>query len=343
MNYTTVKILGLLLVFNYLLLSCVTIPKALHSSSERIETAAGPEDILLDTISSTYTQLLISCNDHRAGNKAKPGAIYTLNLKQVNAKPIAIKRLNEPRSVAFHPQGIDLLRQNGKVILYVVSNDDAGKQYSVLKYEFKQNKLYFLKQFECPAYMTSPNAVAGKPTGGFYVTNDQNRRHSKVQAFFSSKAGSVLYHDEGRYWIRVATELAFANGIAMSEDRKSLFVSTTQDHKVYRYKIKEDGNLINKKVVAHVQGGDNIKRAARQTITVAAHLKPIDFLKHRNDAKHLSPSVVYAINVHTGKRKVVFSDKGTDISAASAAVMHDGYLYIAQVFQPYLLKVIVPR
>jgi hypothetical protein len=47
----------------------------------------------------------------------------------------------------------------------------------------------------------------------------------------------------------------------------------------------------------------------------------------------------FAINRITGEQKVLFSDDGKKISAASTALIYDGHLYISQVFDDFILKV----
>ena len=95
-----------------------------------------------------------------------------------------------------------------------------------------------------------PNAVAVGANGTIYLT-DSSRRFSAAQwgttqeaalldIMEQSATGRVLAYDPGAGTLRVvATGLSFANGLALAEDERSLFVSESGRYRVW--KIAADG------------------------------------------------------------------------------------------------------
>jgi len=57
-------------------------------------------------------------------------------------------------------------------------------------------------------------------------------------------AGRILYLAPGsRNWIEVADDLNYANGIGVSSDQKTLYVSETVGNSINKFTINDDGSL----------------------------------------------------------------------------------------------------
>ncbi len=318
--------------------ACASLPQNTHTAFDRIQTGVGPEDMVLDTLTLPLTRLLVSCNDHRLREKAPLGDIYTVNLHEVKPVGRILPRRNEPDSLSFHPHGIDLVRQNGKVYLYVVSHDDIKDKHFVLKYEVHASHLDFVATYEHP-FMTSPNTVVAFRGGGFYVSNDMKKRGGQLAAFLRLKTGSVIYCDEQDGWATVAPKLSYANGLFITEKERYLYVSTTRQNQLFKYTVLEDRNLINKERVVKVIGGDNIRVGNDNELLIPTHPKVFKFVGHYDDSTKLSPTIVYSVNRTDNKKEVIYANDGSQISAASTALYYKGYYYISQVFQPFILKI----
>ena len=60
-------------------------------------------------------------------------------------------------------------------------------------------------------------------------------------------AGKILYLAPGsEQWVEVADDLNYANGIGVSPDQKTLYVSETVGNCILKFKIKDDGSLSNR-------------------------------------------------------------------------------------------------
>ena len=318
--------------------SCVSIPKNTHSASERIATGPGPEDLLLDTISCKRPRLLISCTDRRLEDAAPNGAIYAIDLEKDSFTSYPLIRTNEPDTLVFHPHGFDLVRQEGIVYLYVVSHDYKRDKHHVYKYEVKENSLKFVAAYQ-NTLMNSPNTVVALKGGGFYASIDQGKRGDRVALFLRAKTGSIVFCDEQGGWARVADKLAYANGLYITNKERYLYASTTRQHMLFKYSMKTDGNLINREKVTKLVGGDNIRLGQNKELLIPAHPRVFKFVGHLKDSTNYSPSIVYSLNPSDGVKEVAYANDGKQISAASTAVSYKDYLYIAQVYQPYILRV----
>ena len=63
----------------------------------------------------------------------------------------------------------------------------------------------------------------------------------------TSVVGKVLYLAPGRKeWVEVAGDLNYANGVGVSPDQKTLYVSETVGNCVLKFRINEDGSLSNR-------------------------------------------------------------------------------------------------
>src|SRR6266550_1777143 len=60
-------------------------------------------------------------------------------------------------------------------------------------------------------------------------------------------AGKILYLAPGsEKWVEVAGELNYANGIGVSPDQETLYVSETVGNCILKFKINDDGSLSNR-------------------------------------------------------------------------------------------------
>ncbi len=93
--------------------------------------------------------------------------------------------------------------------------------------------------FEGQTY-NQPNDIAESPTtGGIYYTDPDFPGKSRSAVYFLSPEGKVT---------RIITHLKIPNGIKVSNDGKTLYVSDSFEKRVYSYPIEADGTLQQGKV-----------------------------------------------------------------------------------------------
>lgn len=318
--------------------SCSIIPATTQRNSVRIPVGPGPEDIVLDTSSTSYPRLLASCTQRR---KEQPAYNEICEINLYNNSFKALKRTNEPEGMIFCPHGFDLVKDiNNELLLYCVSHNEEKKEHSIIIYKVFANYLEFKEKLDSPL-LVSPNDVTASCTGEIFVTNDAGKRGSAIESLLKLKRSNVVhYNPSSKNWNIIAKKVCYANGIAVNHCPSDyVLFSTIRSNKLYMLKpSKLESNKYDKRTIARLKGLDNITFINDREILVTAHLKQFAFLKHYKNANNLSPTVVYRVNIHTGEYQPVYSDNGSAISGASTALYYKGKLYMSQVFEPFILK-----
>jgi len=317
-----------------LISGCSVMPPLSSYPSSKIPTGPGPEDLVLDT-SAGYYRLLVSCNARRPG-QPHLGEIFEVNLQ--NDRSFPLKRTGEPDSLIFNPHGICISANNEGAFLYAVSHNDIKKKQYIVKYKILPGELQFKALYTHPL-LVSPNALTANSDGSFWVSNDAGKRGSVMEMLFRMKRCKVIFYDGKSKWSVAAQRLSFGNGIVTKSD--TAYVATTRQNKLFSYTILPDGKFVNRKTIAKITGQDNL-RFFGNSLLIAVHLKPMAFVRHVKNPIKKSPTVVYRINLSDLKKELIYADDGSVISAGSTGLIVNGYLYIAQVFEPFILKVKVP-
>jgi hypothetical protein len=319
-------------IISFFLTSCNSIPKSGPFETQKITTGFGPEDIVLDTLTSANNpRLLVSCATRRASDSLTNG-IYWIDLKTDSV--FAFERLQEPPSLVFHPHGFDLVMIDSIPRLFVISHDEEKDLHPIVRYKILGKTLVFEAAFYNSLF-NSPNDIFALNDGSFFITNDAGKRHNFIEQALKLKRSSVVYFPKNQKPYYIDNELSYANGIYFNDPY--LYVSTVRQNTIFKFTLK-DYHSIDKKELTEVIGGDNITRYKDKYI-VAAHLNSLAFLRHVKKSENFSPSVIYQFDGETGEKEVLFSDDGKLISAASTAIRYGDYLYISQVFDNFVLKV----
>jgi len=312
------------------ILSCIFQPVHAQAMVERIQVAPGPEDMVLDT-SEVSPRLLISCSARREVHKPF-GGIISLDLK--SGKQLPMERLNEPEGIRFHPHGIYL---DGD-LLYVISHEKEPDYHPVLVYRVEGNQLHFVDLVNT-GLQHSPNALVTGPQGEIYLVNDAGKRGSLWEKILKLKRANVVRlkkNEEGSWEGEVAaTGLGYPAGINRMGDK--LFVGDAVLHRIHPYLITPEG-LVATGEIKGLKGNDNI-RIYEDQLLVPGHVKPLKFIGHAKDPEKLSPVEVFLADPVTGEHKILYSTQGETISGGSTAIIFENYLYISQVFDPWILKV----
>ncbi|MCB0756719.1 MAG: hypothetical protein KDB98_14050, partial [Flavobacteriales bacterium] len=106
--------------------------------------------------------------------------------------------------------------------------------------------------------------------------------------------------------------------------------------------INSDGTFTDKKEMPCLKGNDNITFVDNKLVTTS-HLDFLKFIKHVKDENKPSPCSVYTVDLQTGAIDTLYTDGGTVLSAASTGLIYKGNLYVAQVFNPFILEIPLTR
>ncbi|MDB5282625.1 MAG: Arylesterase, partial [Bacteroidota bacterium] len=319
--------LCLIAVILFSISSCATLPKQFQTTDEIIPVGYGPEDMVVDTITE-QPRLLISCNSRR---KTEP-YYGEINVYYPDTKQVKILKRTEPKGLPFYPHGIDLVKVKDSLILLVVNNDMANHENSILRYLVRKDGLVFLNKIVDPL-IAAPNAVSGFSDGTLLISNDAPKAGNFTDALFLIKRGKIVYWDGNKCTV-AADKFCFANGITIKD--KKVYLASTRQNKIWQFDFK-DGKMINKEVIAKVNGPDNI-RIEGDNLLVACHLRFLAFLKHMKDSTKYSPTTVYRIHPMTRKSEVVYFDDGKQLSAGSTGLAFKNWLYVSGVFDGKMVR-----
>ncbi|MDF1575974.1 MAG: hypothetical protein P1P86_12375 [Bacteroidales bacterium] len=313
-----------------LILLCLAPEGNSQAIVEKIYLKPGPEDMVLDTLHGDPA-LIISCCGRREAHKPF-GEMVLYNLK--TGQQQLMERLNEPDEILFRPHG---LYMDGD-LLYVISHEKEPDYHPVLVYRVNGTQLRFMELINT-SLQHSPNALVTGPGGEIYLVNDSGKRGSLTEKVLKLRRASVikLKKNSDAEWEAemVADKLGYPAGINRIGDR--LYVGDAVLHKIHVYQINPDG-LRPVGEISGLKGNDNIRIHGKQLLT-PGHVKALKFVRHAKNPEKKSPVEVFLADPLTGEHTILYSTDGSTISAGSSAIIFGNYLYICQVFDPYLLKV----
>ncbi len=262
------------------------------------------------------------------------GAIWTYALDDPDAVPVDVT--GAALANGFHPHGISLYRgPDGKKVLLVINH--FGGRHTVEIFDVEGAGLAHRMTIEGEG-MVSPNDLVGTGPRSFYVTNDHlypTGFMRTMEDFLWLRVSNVLHFD-GTSWKTVINGVGGANGINMSADGRSLYVSAMSERAVRILDRDPATNAVTPRTVVEVPGyADNIDVEADGSLLLGLHTKVLAFLGHAADETRKSPSHIMRLT-SDGKggfapQTIHYSD-GTDISAASVGASVPGRLLVGAVF-----------
>lgn len=312
-----------------------------------IEGVAGIEDIVLDSAGIAYLigdeRRLWAATGHGPG-----GRIYLYRAGSY-APPVALPyAINWP----FHPHGASLYESPDESPdrLFVVNHPneadgrlEAGSVTSQIEiFDITETGLQYRKSF-MPNENFSMNDVAATGPESFYASVDRGSTSNlgRMAETWLRLARAGVAAPVGDKAHQVLDGLTYANGVALSGDGKTLFVSETTGHRLIAYAVGADGGLAEIASVKLESGLDNITVAADGSLWIAAHPKLFAFLAHAKDGSKRSPSEIYRVpfdGEKFGAPESLYLNDGDPISGASVAVPYgDGGFLIGSVFDPRIL------
>ena len=303
-----------------------------------VEGVYSSEDI---TIHPQTGLAFISSDDRRAfiqGLQAKQGAIMGYDL---TAETPELINLTTGFDQEFHPHGIGLrVEDSTRFSLFVVNHRSSGHFVEI--FDFDGSQLVHRESIQ-GELMTSPNDVIPVGPKQFYVTNDHGNTSAlgkTLEEYLQLARSYVLYYD-GTTFRKVAKGLAYANGINLSPDGKTVYVAATVSRSVFVYdRDLNDNSLKLRQKIFLKTGVDNIETDADGNLWIGAHPKLLTFVDYSKDPGKLSPSQVIRIRWQSfGNYEVdeVYLSTGRPMSGSSVAAVYNGKMLIGSVFDPIFL------
>lgn len=305
----------------------------------------GPEDIVIDRENGTA---LISFTDRRAAiaGEGHNAGIIAYSLTDPDAQPALVETDFEG---PFTPHGIHLYHApDGATFLFTVNMGQDSHFFestgssTIEIFSYRDGRLFHLDTI-AGAELSSPNDVLGVGPRQFYVSIDHGATSvmgKKFENYLQLPLSYVLYYD-GERFTKAAGGIAYANGIALSPNGKTLYVGATVGRKVHVYtRNPETGDLTEKESVPVGTGVDNLDVAADGSIWAGCHAKLLSFVAHSKDPAALSPSEVVRIRPLGGGGydvMQVYLNDGRELSGSSSAAAWKDRLLIGAVYDERFL------
>lgn len=340
-------VLGMFSVLGWRFLSAAgyftAIKQEVAAQCSAIPSPPGPEDIQIDRARGLA---FVSATDRRAlmaGDTAARGGIYTIDLTaptdQWSLHPVTA---SEPAD--FHPHGISLyFGPDGMRRLFAVNHRAAGGHSIEIFNIAADGMLTHVKTVEDPL-LVSPNDVAAVGPEAFYATNDHgtsNRTKAMLDDLLLNRNANVVYYD-GKAMRVVGGTLSFANGINVSADGKSVYVTEFLGLALHVYaRDPATGDLTPRDYTPLGTGLDNIDVQEDGALLIAAHPKITAMIAHAGDAAKISPSQIIRVELSPtgdgGRAGTIYLNLGGQLSGSSVAAGYRDLMLIGNVFDPKIL------
>jgi arylesterase / paraoxonase len=303
---------------------------------------AGPEDI---TIDAQMGLAFISVDDRRVNNKnpaTLEGAILLMDLS--DSIP-SLKNITPPGFQDFHPHGISLWTEpDGRQFLFVVNHRQKSWEQVIERFAWRNDSLIHLESIIDANLMTSPNDVSAVGERSFYVTNDhaysKNGINRTLEDYLQRAISYVNYYD-GESFRKVATGIAYANGINRSADLNQLYVAACTGRKVLIYdRNPSNGELTLEQEINVNTGVDNIELDENGSLWIGSHPQLLKFVAHAADPAKFSPSQVIKLSKDKdGKYRLeeIFLNDGSSYSGSTVAAVYKDKILIGSVFEKTFL------
>ena len=323
-------------------------------------TLRGIEDIAIDERAGVA---YLSVYDRRDSPSALDG-IYALPIAPLPPRT-SLRAAARPMTTAFgaandfRPHGIDLfVTQDGRRTLFVVNHGrirvgkDLEDGHSVEIFDLSLGAFLHrgpLGTVRDPL-IASPNDVAAAGRAEFYVTNDHGaggRLARTAEDLFRMRRGTVVHYDgakpQGARLRTVARALLYPNGIALSADRRTLYVAATREAAVYAFDVRPDRpakpQATPDRTIALKFGPDNLAWDRRGRLLVAGHpdLARFTIYALTGDLRigvRTAPSEVARLDLAATPVRIepLYRDDGGQISGASVAAATNGTLLVGSVY-----------
>ena len=298
----------------------------------------GVEDIAIDP--ETKIAYLAGYDRRKMGADATVrGAIWTYDLNVPEAVPMDATAGALPSG--FWPHGVSLYRgADGRKALFVISH--FGGKHTVEIFDIAGAAMTHRRTVEGPE-MVSPNDLVAIGPDSLFVTND----HANVAGWQRSaedylrlRLTTVQYFD-GTKFTTALSGLGGSNGINVSADGRSLYVSAASERTVYIYDRDPATNALTKRGAEVVPGfADNLDVLTNGDLLLGLHSKILPFLEHVGDATKHSPSHIMHFKADGSggfAPGTIYYNLGEEISGASVGVAVDKRLLIGSVFEPKIV------
>lgn len=313
--------------------SCTTLP--MHASAEDIQ-IDRPRGI-------AYLSYL----DRRAQIEGEPvlGTVMLLDLSLPEPRPRPALTDDPPN---FRPHGMSLYRAgDGSERLFVISHP-PGQAHTIEVFEQGATGAFKPVRSIRDSLLLKPNAILAVGANQFYVANDSGASNSfgrALEMIFRRGMSTLVFFDGEKMRV-VDSDIKSGTGIAMSLDRRQIFVSEASANRVRVYSRNPSSgelDLVDKIDIGSAP--DNINLAGDGSLWIAAHAKSLALIKHFRDAKEIAPTQLFRLRPGApgaSQLTEMYLNGGEQISAGSVAAAFGNEMLVGSITEHKLLRCRIP-
>jgi arylesterase / paraoxonase len=314
-------------------------------SCRAIPALVGVEDMAIDR----RARRVWAASQDRTSNKR--GAIYLMPLDGFEDASIRVDvTLGKP--AAFSPLGISLWTgPDGRQVLYAVNRPVSGVTRIEIYDVDKSGLLAHRSTIKAPKYARI-NDVAGAGPDVFYASAESVYREgtplAKLTQLLADHSGGVIFWKGGKFK-RVADDLQFASGVALTPDGGVLYAASMlgKELRIYDRDVRSN-KLSLRERVSLSSAPDNIDVAPDGGVWIAAQPKlgALGVYAQAPKARTAPSQVLLLERDPSGQggdlHQVYLSNDGA-LSGATIAVADGDRMIMGGVFAPNALACVLPQ
>ncbi|XP_075067888.1 serum paraoxonase/arylesterase 2-like [Mixophyes fleayi] len=269
-----------------------------------------------------------------------PGEIFLLDLNDEELLPSSLRITGGLDISTFSPHGISTyIDKDDTVYLFVVNHPHHKSTVEIFKFAEEENILVHLKTIKHKLLYSVNDVVAVGPES-FYFSNDYyftSFPMRMMELFLDLMWANVVYYSPGDVR-EVASGFYSANGIAMSNDKKYIYVADVFGKTISIFEKLANRSLSPVKVVQLGILLDNLSvDPVNGDVWTGSHPNGMKVL-HYNPEDLPGSEVVRIQNIHSDNPIVttVYANNGSVLQASTCASVYEGKLLVGTIFHKAL-------
>jgi len=329
------------------------VPK--EDSCQRISSGPGPEDM---EILHSFGQDWLVYSSHERRIPGQTGKLYYIPLDSASlgsglfsSHPLPVDRY----PMHFRPHGISHSQFQGKNRLYSISHPRLGldlppgediPQHTIEIFEEERPGSWkYLSSLSDP-FLTSPNDLYALPEERLLISNDIGSDlnfGTALDLIFRRSTSDITYYANSQFY-PINAKIPFGNGIwyvggERPGTKGTLYRASHIEKSIFVYELEwssESLPILKLQDTIPFPGGPDNLYSNEYGFYTTTHNSDLKFFRHSRSVEEPSPSQVWEIQ-NGREPRLIFSDPGKEISAASTAIRYQNWLFISQVFESFIL------
>jgi len=314
---------------------------------QTIPLAASAEDIRIDPATGFAYLSYLDRSPQKNGQKNGKRATGTVMLLDLNAATPHVRAALTTEPADFRPAGLSLYAPaEGPKRLFVV-NRNSLRHHSIEIFEQTSTGAFAPVESLKDRGLWSPNSIVAVGPRQFYVTNDSGFKERdaadplrQTERRLKDRRSNVLFFD-GTRWHVVAEDLNRANGIAVTPDGRTVYVSESSGRRLQVFdRDLKTGSLKPRERVSVDSVPDNLTVAANGVVWIGSHPRALAILRALHDPGSRAPTQVLKFDPAAPKSQrvhEVYVNDGTEIAAGTVAAPRDDRFLIGSLTDHKLL------